>query len=113
GKKVATPFASTTHYSLLAALADAGVAAATVTIIDLEPPDIQAAWTRGDIDAAYVWTPVLAEIQKTGTTLITSRQLAGKGKVTGDLAVATTKFSTTYPKALQIWLQQQDRAVKL
>jgi len=113
GKKVATPFASTTHYSLLAALADAGVAASTVTIIDLEPPDIQAAWTRGDIDAAYVWTPVLAEIQKTGTTLITSRQLAGKGKVTADLAVATTKFSTTYPKALQIWLQQQDRAVKL
>ncbi|GAA1770994.1 glycine betaine ABC transporter substrate-binding protein [Luedemannella helvata] len=113
GKKIATPFASTAHYSLLAALADAGVAESSVQVIDLQPPDIQAAWTRGDIDAAYVWTPVLAELQKTGTTLITSRQLAAKGKVTADLAVVTKAFATTYPEALSTWLQQQDKAVKL
>ena len=29
-----------------------------MTIVDLEPQDILAAWTRGDIDAAYVWLPV-------------------------------------------------------
>lgn len=113
GKKIATPFSSTSHYSLLAALADAGVPANAVQIIDLEPPDIQAAWARGDIDAAYVWTPVLAELQKTGKTLVTSRDLAAKGKVTADLAVVTTAFSQQYPKAVSTWLQQQDRAVKL
>lgn len=113
GKKIATPFASTSHYSLLAALADAGVTESQVKVVDLEPQDIQAAWTRGDIDAAYVWTPVLAELQKTGTTLITSRELAAKGKVTADLAVATKAFATKYPKALSVWLQQQDKAVKL
>jgi taurine transport system substrate-binding protein len=113
GHKVATPFASTSHYSLLAALSDAGVPASGVNIVDLEPQDIQAAWTRGDIDAAYVWTPVLAELEKTGTTLVTSRELATKGHLTADLAVVTKAFSSKYPKALSAWLQAQDRAVKL
>lgn len=113
GKKIAAPLASTTHYSLLAALEDAGLKEGDVTIVDLEPQDIQAAWTRGDIDAAYVWTPVLGELQKDGRTLVTSKELAAKGKVTADLAVVRTAFADEYPKALTTWLRQQDRAVKL
>ncbi|WP_106399356.1 taurine ABC transporter substrate-binding protein [Actinocorallia populi] len=113
GKKIAAPFASTTHYSLLAALQDAGLKEDDVTLVDLEPQDIQAAWTRGDIDAAYVWTPVLGELQKDGRTLVTSRDLAAKGRVTADLAVVRTAFADRYPEALAVWLRQQDRAVKL
>ncbi|WP_308169752.1 taurine ABC transporter substrate-binding protein [Acrocarpospora catenulata] len=113
GKKIATPFSSTSHYSLLAALQGAGLAESDVTVVDLEPPDIQAAWTRGDIDAAYVWTPVLGELRKTGTVLITSKELAAQGKLTADLAVVRTEFATAYPEALRTWLVQQDRAVKL
>ena len=64
GKKVGTPFGSTAHYSLLAALELAGVDPTKVKIIDLQPPDILAAWQRGDIDAAYVWNPTLAELRK-------------------------------------------------
>ncbi|MGV9382867.1 taurine ABC transporter substrate-binding protein [Nonomuraea sp. NPDC003707] len=113
GKKIATPFSSTSHYSLLAALQEAGLAESDVTVVDLEPPDIQAAWTRGDIDAAYVWTPVLGELRKSGKVLVTSKELAAKGKLTADLAVVRTQFATTYPAALRTWLRQQDRAVKL
>ncbi|MDX6740269.1 glycine betaine ABC transporter substrate-binding protein [Actinocorallia sp. A-T 12471] len=113
GKKIATPFSSTSHYSLLAALQDAGLKESDVTLIDLEPQDIQAAWTRGDIDAAYVWTPVLGELEKDGKVLISSKDLAAKGKVTADLAVVRTEFADKYPNALKTWLQQQDRAVKL
>lgn len=113
GKKIAAPFASTTHYSLLAALEEAGLKESDVTLVDLEPQDIQAAWTRGDIDAAYVWTPVLGELQKDGRTLVTSKELAAKGKLTADLAVVRTEFAEKYPKALTTWLQQQDKAVKL
>ncbi|GAA3086687.1 ABC transporter substrate-binding protein [Streptosporangium carneum] len=114
GKRIATPFSSTAHYSLLAALTEAGLSESGVKILDMEPPDIQAAWQRGDIDAAYVWTPNLAELQKNGgKTLVTSRELAQRGKLTADLAVVRGEFAQKYPKALQVWLQQQDRAVKL
>ena len=47
GKNIATPFASTSHYSLLAALEDAGVDPSTSNIIDAEPDDIYAAWSHG------------------------------------------------------------------
>ena len=113
GKTIATPFASTSHYSLLAALAGAGVPASKVKIVDLEPQDIVAAWARGDIDGAYVWTPFLAELRKSGTTLISSAQLAKKGKTTADLAVVRTAFAQKYPNVVRTWVQQEDRAVKL
>ena len=40
GKTVATPFASTSHFSLLAALDDAGVDPSSVNIIDAAPDEI-------------------------------------------------------------------------
>lgn len=113
GKKVGTPFGSTAHYSLLAALDLAGVDPNDVEIVDLEPQDILAAWQRGDIDAAYVWNPTLAELRADGTVLATSEELAAQGKLTADLAVVTTAFAEKYPEVMRIWVEQQDRAVRL
>ena len=113
GHKVATPFSSTSHYSLLAALDRAGVDSSQVTLVDLQPQDIVAAWARGDIDAAYTWLPSLSEIQETGTTLVTSRELAGDGKPTLDLGVASTEFIEGDPEAISAWRQVQARALRL
>jgi taurine transport system substrate-binding protein len=52
GKKVAVPFVSTTHYSLIAALKHWDIDPKKVEILNLRPPEIAAAWQRGDIDAA-------------------------------------------------------------
>lgn len=112
GKTVATPLASTSHYSLLAALQDAGVDASDVKIIDSEPDAILAAWKAGKIDAAYVWNPVLAELEKDGKVLVDSAQLAAKGTTTYDLAVVATKFAKAHPDAVQTWTEQEDAAVK-
>lgn len=114
GKTVATPFASTSHYSLLAALESEGLSASDVNIIDAEPDDIYAAWTRGDIDAAYVWNPNLAKLKdEGGTVLITSADLAKEGKTTYDLAVVRNEFAEKYPDTVQTWLDQQNKAVGL
>ena len=56
GKTIAVPFVSTTHYSLLSALKHWNIPEDKVKIINLRPPEISAAWERGDIDAAYVGT---------------------------------------------------------
>ncbi len=79
GKKIATPFVSTAHYSLLTALKQWNIDPKTVNILNLRPPEIAAAWARGDIDGAYVWDPVLSEIKKTGTVLATSADVANWG----------------------------------
>lgn len=113
GKKVATPFASTSHYSLLAALDQAGVKESELTIVDLEPQDILAAWTRGDIDAAYSWLPSLDELKKTGKVLISSRQLATAGKPTLDLGVVSTAFIQAHPEAVDAWRKAEAQALNL
>lgn len=113
GKTVATPLASTAHYSLLAALKDAGLTTKDVNVIDAEPEAIVAAWKADKIDAAYTWNPSLAELVKDGgKTLVDSEQLAGKGKTTYDLAVVSTEFADAHPEAVQTWVEQQDAAVK-
>ncbi|MFL1380366.1 MULTISPECIES: ABC transporter substrate-binding protein [unclassified Nocardiopsis] len=114
GRTVAVPFASTTHYHLIAALDEAGLSVDDVELLDLEPQDIQAAWQRGDVDAAFVWYPVLGELYASGGhAVVTSGELAERGKVTADLAVVSTAFADTYPDALAAWVGQQDRAVAL
>ncbi|SHN47424.1 ABC transporter substrate-binding protein [Cryptosporangium aurantiacum] len=114
GKTIATPFASTSHYSLLAALQKAGLDSKSVKVIDSEPDAILAAWKRGDIDGAYVWNPVLAKlVADGGKTLVTSAELAKEGKTTYDLGVVTDEFAEKYPDAVTTWVTQQDKAVKL
>lgn len=111
GKRVATPFASTAHYSLLAALAQNGLSANDVQLIDLQPQAILAAWDRGDIEAAYSWLPTLDQLRKNGKDLITSRQLAESGKPTLDLAVVANSFAKDHPEVVDVWRKQEARAL--
>ena len=111
GKRIATPFASTAHYSLLAALSQNSLSANDVELIDLQPQAILAAWDRGDIDAAYTWLPTLNDLRKTGKDLITSRQLAKDGKPTLDLGAVRTEFADAHPEVVDIWRQQEARAL--
>ena len=113
GKRVATPFASTAHYSLLAALAQNRLSPTDVQLVDLQPQAILAAWDRGDIDAAYTWLPTLDDLRKSGKDLITSRQLAKDGKPTLDLGVVSDEFAAANPEVVDIWRQQEARALTL
>jgi taurine transport system substrate-binding protein len=84
GKTIAVPFVSTSHYQLIAALAEAGLTQADVRILNMRPPEIAAAWERGDIDATFIWDPVLARVKKSGTVLVSAGDLARRGKATFD-----------------------------
>ncbi len=98
GKKIATPFVSTAHYSLLTALKHWNVDPKSVEILNLRPPEIAAAWQRGDIDGAYVWDPVLSEIKKTATVLATSSDVAKWGGPTFDAWIVSKKFAEEHPE---------------
>ena len=112
GKTVATPFASTAHYSLQNALKLEGVSASAVKVIDLQPQDILAAWTRGDIDAAYVWQPVLGKLLADGHVLTDSAILAKKGVVTADIGLVSTSFAAKYPEFVAKYIKLQAKAIQ-
>ena len=96
GKRIAVPFISTTHYSLLAALKHWGIKPGQVEIVNLQPPAIIAAWQRGDIDGAYVWAPAVNALEKDGKVLTDSEQVGQWGAPT-----------------LDVWLKQPENISKL
>jgi taurine transport system substrate-binding protein len=100
GKKVAVPFVSTTHYSLLAALKHEGVDPKSVEILNLRPPEIAAAWERGDIDAAYVWDPALGQIRTSGEIVVDSAKVAAWGAPTFDAWIVRSDFAQKNPAAV-------------
>lgn len=93
GKKVATPFVSTAHYQLMVGMKLEGVDPKTVNVMNMRPPEIAAAWERGDIDAAFIWDPVLSKLKTSGKTIATSGSIGKKGFPTFDGLVVDAKWA--------------------
>ncbi|MCM3570390.1 MetQ/NlpA family ABC transporter substrate-binding protein [Neobacillus mesonae] len=113
GKKVAVSFGSTTHYSLLSALKLKGIDQNKVTILDMKPADMLAAWKQGQIDAGYVWYPTLGEMVDDGNIILTSRDLAKDGILTADVGIASSDFVEKHPDVLKQYIKILDEAVQL
>jgi taurine transport system substrate-binding protein len=98
GKKVGTPFVSTSHFQLLYALQKAGLKSTDVQILNMRPPEIAAAWSRGDLDATFIWDPVLSTVKKNGKVLTTSGDICKQGACTFDGLIVSKKFATDNPQ---------------
>ena len=98
GKTLATPFVSTSHYSLLGALKHWGLTPQQVKVVNLSPAQITAAWKRGDIDGAFTWSPALGEIRKTGKVLTDAGQVSEWGAPTFEVWVARKDFAEKHPE---------------
>ena len=114
GKKVATPFGSTSHFRLLGFLKTNGLTQRDVTVLDMKPPAIVAAWSRGDIDAAYVWAPAKSKILADGGDVFPTYVALDKaGYVIADLIVVRNGFAAQYPDAVAGFLKAYGRALTM
>lgn len=93
GKKVATPFVSTAHYQLMVGMKMDGVDASSVQVMNMRPPEIAAAWERGDIDASFIWDPVLSRIRASGKTIATSGSIGKRGAPTFEGIVVNARWA--------------------
>lgn len=99
GKTVGVPFVSTSHFHLLVGLQNVwGIDPREVNILNMQPPQIVAAWQRGDIDAAYVWPPALSEILKSGKAISDSAEIGAASVPTFDGLVADTAWAEENPE---------------
>lgn len=99
GKRVATPFVSTSHFHLLVGMDQVWkINPRDVRILNMQPPQIVAAWQRGDIDAAYVWPPALTEIEKTGKVIADSEAIGRASVPTFDGIVVDRAWAAKNPK---------------
>ena len=93
GKKVATTFATTSHYQLMVNMKLDGVDPKGVNVMNMRPPEIAAAWERGDIDAAFIWDPVLTKVKANGKVIATSGSIGSRGHPTFDGLVVNAKWA--------------------
>jgi len=101
GKNVGVPFVSTSHFHLLIALDRIWkIDPHSVNLLNMKPPQIVAAWQRGDIDAAYVWPPALSELLKNGKIIADSEAIGAASVPTFDALVADRKWAKSNPKLM-------------
>ena len=112
-KTIATPFSSTSHYSLMKALELEAMTARDIKLLDMDTEDILAAWERGDIDAAYTWEPTLSHLKKDAKVLIDSQMLAEKGITTVNIELVNKAFSKKYPDLVSDYISALDKAINL
>ncbi len=105
GKTIAVPFGSTTHFHMMFALEQLGLSPKEVNVIDMSPPDMVAAWERGDIDGGFVWDPALGRMKQKGHVLLSSGDLSNWGKATFDAMVARNGFTKKNPKFMCQWIK--------
>ncbi len=114
GKKVATPFGSTSHFRLLGFLKVNGLTQRDVTVLDMKAAAIVAAWSRGEIDAAYVWAPAKSKILADGGAVFPTYEALDKaGYVIADLIVVRTAFAEQYPDAVVGFLKAYGKALQM
>lgn len=112
GKTVATPFASTAHFSLLHAMENAGLTEKDVNLLDMQPSEIYAAWQNGQIDAAYIWEPTLSQMED-AVTVCTSSDMADAGYMTTNLEMVRTEFADANPDIVVAYIKAVNKAAEL
>jgi taurine transport system substrate-binding protein len=113
GKRVAVPVGSTAHFSLMGALQHEGIDQNSVTIMNMPPDQIAAAWEQNAIDAAFIWQPVQSEILKTGTLLLGADKTAEWGFPTFDGWVVNREFGEANKDKIVAFLKEIDRVNKM
>lgn len=112
GKRIAVPVGSTSHYSLMGAMAHAGIAESDVTIVNLPADQIAAAWDTDQVDAAFIWEPVQNQILQTGTFIVGADQTAAWGYPTFDGWVVNTDFAAANQDKLVAFAKTLDEVNK-
>lgn len=112
GKRVGVPFGSGADYMLQGVLKEHGLTPDDVTLVNLQPQPIVAAWTTGQIDAAYIWAPILGKLlEQKGSLILNDGDMAKKGYFAGDVALVSDKFAAEHPDLVKAWVEQNLRAV--
>ena len=110
GKRVGVPFVSTAHYQLIAAMNKEGVDARKVDVLNMRPPEVAAAWERGDIDATFIWDPVLAKVKAKGKVIATSGSIGKMGFPTFEAIAVNAKWAAENEAFMVAFVKALNRA---
>lgn len=113
GKKIAVSIGSTSHQQLNLALKKGGLTQQDVTLVNLPPGNMPAAYEAGQVDAAVTWEPNVSTIERAGAKAIATTE--SLGDITGIYLGARPEFTKEHPEEVQkflaVWAETMKAAV--
>lgn len=110
GKRLAVPIGSTAHFSLMGAIAHAGLKPSDVTVMTMNPDQIVAAWDQGTIDATFIWPPAQTEILRTGKRIVSATDTAEWGYPTFNAWTVDAAFLAEHEDQVAAFARAMDAA---
>ena len=108
GKSIGVTIGTSGHHSLLAALDQAGLAQDEVTLVNLKPAEMAAAFSAKQIDAAWTWEPAAGKLNELGGTDIATAESVGAYAVA--LWGARKEFAEENPEVMMKFMEAWDMA---
>ncbi|MBU1358608.1 MAG: ABC transporter substrate-binding protein [Gammaproteobacteria bacterium] len=107
GKRVGLPYNTSVHFAALAAFKTAGLGVNDVRLINMRADSIASAWTRREIDASYIWVPVIPKLVEDGGTVIfkTGDLNSLAGLVMFDAFLVRNEFKKSHPDLVLAFLK--------
>ena len=109
GKKIAVSIGSTSHQHIVRALKMVGLKQEDVTLVNLSPANMPAAFQGGQVDAAFTWEPNISIMQKDGKVIATTESI---GDITGVFLAARPAFVKEHPELVQKFLAAWEMAMQ-
>jgi ABC-type nitrate/sulfonate/bicarbonate transport system substrate-binding protein len=111
GKRIAASIGSTSHQHLVIALKKAGLTQQDVTLVNLSPGNMPAAYEAGQVDAAVTWEPSVTAIEHVGGKAIATTE--SLGEITGIFLCARSEFTKEHPNEIQKFLAVWEDTMKI
>jgi NitT/TauT family transport system substrate-binding protein len=110
GKRVGAELGAITHFVLLAALSQAGLAEGDMTVVNLSVPEAAEAFEKGKLDAATLWDPHLSRLASApgAHKLFTSKEIPG---LVTDVLVAQKEVAEARPDDIASIVRGWERAL--
>lgn len=113
GKKIAIVAGSQASFELATFLAEAHVPYASVTQINMAPPQMRTSWVTGAIDAAIVWDPVFSALHAAGGKVIKTDGDLPRGASSYNVCIANGDWAKSHPELVRGFVAALDEGYRV
>ena len=106
GRKIGVPFNTSAHFALVGGLSKAQLKPEDVQLVNMKPDSLFATWSRGEIDAAYIWYPFRGQLVESGGQILqTTADLKDIGLAVFDGILVRNQFKRQHPDIVLAYLR--------
>ncbi len=113
GKKIAIVAGSQSSFELATFLSEAHVPYASVTQINMAPPQMRTSWVTGDIYAAIVWDPVFSALREAGGKVIKTDADLPRSASSYNVCIANADWAKAHPELVRGFVGALDEGYKI